>query len=243
MKPLIGIALFALAASAATICAQNEVAPSSQNAPVASVSSAPSVAEAQGCCGPITKGGEKLIALLDSMDVEHHWTAGIKVDWKSGLPVGGGDERGHTHCSAFAAAVGERIGVYMLRPPEHRQSFLASAQGRWFASSAGREDGWQQIYTLEEAQQRANQGYLVVLDFISPNPKKPGHIAIVRPAIKSEAALREEGPETTQAGAHNFTDGNARFSFGKHEGAWPTHVLAFWHETKFSRLKDNAEAR
>lgn len=196
-----------------------------------------------GCCGPITDGGLQLTKLLDSMDVEHHWVAGIKVEWKNGEPLGAGDERGHTHCSAFAAAVGERLGVYMLRPPQHKQSFLASAQGRWFASSEGRKEGWTQITTFEEAQRRANEGYLVVLDYINPNPKKPGHIAIVRPSLKSETTLREEGPETTQAGAHNFTDGNARYSFIKHEGAWPTQVLAFWHETKFSHRTQTAAAQ
>ncbi|MDE1162130.1 MAG: hypothetical protein PW792_09335 [Acidobacteriaceae bacterium] len=186
------------------------------------------------CCGPITPGGLQLLKLLNDMDVEHHWVSGLKVDWKNGNPLGAGDLRGHTHCSAFAAAVGERIGVYMLRPPDHKQSFLASAQGRWFASSDGRREGWQQIKTFEEAQRHANEGDLVVLDYINPIASKPGHIAIVRPSLKSEAQLREEGPETTQAGAHNFEDGTAKYSFVKHEGAWPTKVLAFWHATKFS---------
>jgi hypothetical protein len=183
-----------------------------------------------GCCGPITPAGEHLIHVLDSMDVEHHWQEGMKVYWENGEPKGGS---GHTHCSAFAAAAGLRLGVYMLRPPDHSQDLLASAQGRWFGSEKGAQDGWHSVATSQEAQSLANQGYLVVLDYINPDFHHPGHIAIVRPAIKSQKSLDRDGPQTTQAGLHNFTSGNAVRSFQAHPGAWPSHVLMFAHTIDF----------
>ncbi|MDE1154495.1 MAG: hypothetical protein PW735_02065 [Acidobacteriaceae bacterium] len=194
-------------------------------------------ASVTSCCGVVTPAGERLRAVLDSMDVEHRWQQNMHVNWETGEPTGAPEQGSgpHTHCSAFAAAVGKRLDVYMLRPPEHGQTLLASAQGRWFASREGVDHGWRQVFHLEDAQRLANQGNLVVLDYVNPNRKHPGHIAIVRPAEKSWQSLREDGPETTQAGAHNFTEGNARFSFSKHTGAWPNEVLAFVHTTKLSQ--------
>jgi len=184
-----------------------------------------------GCCGPVTPAGEKLRALLDGMDVDHLWQSHVKVNWETGEPRGG---TGSTHCSAFAAAVGERLNIYMLRPPQHGQDFLASAQGRWFESDQAWHEGWFKVNSSERAQALANQGNLVVLVYINPDPHTPGHIAIVRPAVKSMQALEKEGPQTTQAGAHNFSSGTAVFSFSKHPGAWPDKVHIYAHMTQFS---------
>jgi hypothetical protein len=200
---------------------QADVAPP---APPAAAPHAP--ARDTGCCGPVTPAGERLRALLDGMDVDHLWQSHVKVDWETGEPRGGS---GSTHCSAFAAAVGERLNIYMLRPPQHPQDLLASAQGRWFQTEAARHEGWFQLNSPAQAQMLANLGNLVVLVYINPDPHVPGHIAIVRPAEKSIQALEREGPQTTQAGAHNFSSGTAVFSFSKHPGAWPNHVLIYAH--------------
>jgi hypothetical protein len=183
-----------------------------------------------GCCGSITPAGQHLLQVLDSMNVENLWLSHEKIEWETGLPRGG---RGHTHCSAFAAAAGQRLGIYMLRPPQHSQDLLASAQGRWFGSEAGVRDGWRPVASPQEAQQRANQGELVVLVYINPEPHIPGHVAIVRPAIKSAQALERDGPQTIQAGLHNFSNGNAVRSFEHHKGAWPNEVKIFAHGTNF----------
>jgi hypothetical protein len=188
-------------------------------------------AAASGCCGAITPGGEQLLKLLVSMDVEHLWMSHHKVEWRTGFPKSG---RGGTHCSAFAAAVGERLGIYMLRPPEHSQEFLATAQGRWFEGEHARRDGWRQVRTAEEAQSLANRGELVVLFHISPEAEVHGHIAIVRPAVKSMSAMESEGPETMQAGLLNFADGTAKRSFQLHPGVWPSQVGMYAHATRFS---------
>src|SRR5580658_7045807 len=110
---------------------------------LAGVAARPAFAE-QSCCGPITAAGQRLAAVLDGMHVESLWLAHQHVDWKTGQPDRSADYSGpskSTHCSAFAAAVGLRLGVYMLRPPEHGQLLLASAQTEWFNDGGGQGAG------------------------------------------------------------------------------------------------------
>jgi hypothetical protein len=192
----------------------------------------PSV-EAPGCCGAITPAGSRLAAFLDGLDVDNLWQEHVRINWETGAPKAGSPATHGTHCSAFAAAAAKRLDIYLLRPPDHGQDFLASAQERWLEGPHAREDGWTPVTSAREAQRLANQGELVVLVFRNPDPHKPGHIAVVHPYVKSDAALASEGPTTTQAGAHNFTLGTAVFSFVMHPGAWPDEVKMFAHATKF----------
>jgi len=155
------------------------------------------------------------------MDVEHQWLAHEHVNWQTGEP----DRALHysrpdkaRHCSAFTAAVGYRLGVYILRHPEHPQQFLASAQGEWLASQAGRDAGWTAIDCPARALHLANMGAFVVVDYISPNPHTPEHIAIIRLSGETAAELAEEGPDVTQAGASNYTRRIAAKAFAHHPG-------------------------
>ena len=180
-------------------------------------------ARAQPCCGPITPEGRALAGFLDRTGVDHLWRAGWHVDWRSGAinrPEPGGAEA-KTHCSAFVAAIAERLGVYILRPPQHRQSLLANAQMRWLEDQ-GESEGWHPVANLEEAQRLANRGLLVVASYKSPNPHRPGHIAILRPSEKSLAALLRDGPDETQAGAANYLSVPLAEGFRHHRGAWPS---------------------
>ena len=196
-----------------------------------------------GCCGPVTPAGVQFTQFLDSLDVDHLWPKDTYVNWETGMPEPrNGHHEPHTHCSAFAAAAAKRIGIYMLRPPEHGQSELSAAQERWFGSEAGRRGGWKAVTTPEEAQSLANLGEFVVLVYGDPNPHKSGHIAIVRPAVKSEKQLQKEGPQTTQAGGHNFSSGTAEYSFVFHKGAWPAKVQMYAHTTKFSEAANSTVA-
>ncbi len=183
------------------------------------------------CCGPITPAGERLAALLDSMDVEHRWLAHQHVNWQTGAQDEPGTQ-GHdraTHCSAFAAAVGLRLNVYMLRPPEHRQTFLATAQTQWFQTEAAEKAGWRPITDWAQAQTLANQGELVVIAYPNPDPHHPGHIVVVRPSLKSADALAVEGPQVIQAATRNKISYPASRSFNAHSGAWPSNVKIFAH--------------
>jgi hypothetical protein len=184
------------------------------------------------CCGSITAAGDQLAETLDSMHVESLWLAGEHVNWESGEPDRGGafeGEDNHSHCSAFAAAAAKRLGVYLLRPPEHGQQLLANAQAEWLPGDAGRQAGWRSVSDMREAQRLANQGNLVLVVFENPDKHVPGHIAIVRPSEKSARALDDDGPEVIQAGQHNHEKINVRVGFENHPGAWPDGVRYYLH--------------
>jgi hypothetical protein len=200
------------------------------------------------CCGAINADGYRLADLLDSMHVEQLWQAHVHVNWETGEQDRPSNYTGHdraTHCSDFAAAVGERIGVYMLRPPDHPQTFLASAQAEWFHDKDGVNDGWKPLEGPgheQQAQALANQGNLVVIVYESPIPDKPGHIAVVRPSEKSAEALAKEGPQIAQAGAENHANSIAALSFTHHPGAWPNGVRYYWHPVNWASVPAAAAA-
>jgi len=177
----------------------------------------------------ITPEGKRLAELLDSMDVEHHWPAGVHVDWKTGVPDGR-PEKGsgrHTHCSAFVASAAKKVGVYILRPPEHPQTLLANAQYEWLEGE-GAAKGWRAVRDAEEAQRLANRGVLVVAAYRNRHDDKPGHIAIVRPSTKPLAVVREEGPQICQAGGTNYSSTSLERGFAGHPSAWKKHEVRFF---------------
>ncbi len=181
-----------------------------------------SPAAADPCCGPVTAAGRRLTALIDGMGVETRWQRGWHVDWQTGAadrPWPGGPEAA-THCSAFAAAVAARLGIYLLRPPEHPQELLANAQLRWLAGPAGAAAGWQAVADAASAQALANRGALVLAAFAAPDPHRPGHIAVLRPSLKDSAILAQRGPQIAQAGEVNSSDTDMATGFAHHHGAW-----------------------
>ena len=192
--------------------------------------------ETEPCCGPISAAGRKVLQMLDHADVEHLWLPHQHVNWETGEPEANAPVYS-SHCSAFAAAFSKRLNVYMLRPPEHSPVLLASAQTAWFGRDEGKRAGWHQLESASQAQTLSNAGDLVVVSYESPNPKKPGHIAIVRPSLKTAVALAEDGPEITQAGAKNYTDSNVRIGFKHHVDAATNGVRYFGHAVPQSLLQ------
>jgi len=194
------------------------------------------IAAEPSCCGPISPAGHRLAFVLDGMDVESRWLAHEHVKWDTGRPDKGPDYDGpgrSTHCSAFAAAVGSRLGVYMLRPPDHGQVLLANAQAEWFHKRGGRESGWRTAPGPRQAQTLANEGNLVVIVYESRDPHKPGHIAVVRPELRPLRLLEQNGPEITQAGQKNYARTSAKVGFQHHPGAWPNGVKYYVHPVPF----------
>jgi hypothetical protein len=186
---------------------------------------------ATALAGDISPLGRRLASVLDSMKVEEHWLAGVHVNWRTGDPDGQPikTEGAHTHCSAFVAAVAETLGIDLLRPPEHSLVLLANAQHDWLREK-GPEHGWRRVKDAEQAQELANQGELVLASCKSPDPEKSGHIAIVRPATKSEAQIHIEGPEIIQAGTHNHERTTVKEGFRSHPGAFKNdEILYFAH--------------
>jgi hypothetical protein len=196
---------------------------------------------------PISPAGQRLADLLDSMDVENLWQAKFHVDWRTGVSEGPREftPGGHTHCSAFAAAAAERLGIYLLRPPEHRQDWLANAQERWLNDPAGAAAGWRKLGTLADpgasarAIAAANAGMLVVAVYFQPpretalGPKqRSGHIAIVRPDQIVSDRTETDGPEVTQAGGHNYRRVALRVGFADHrQGLTDGSIEYFAHPT------------
>jgi hypothetical protein len=175
---------------------------------------------------PITPAGRNLARLLDEMDVEHNWKAGESVHWLTGHT----ERQGHqhaTHCSAFAAAVCARSGVYILRPPQHSQKLLANAQNRWLKTD-GAGAGWRRVSSPTEAQRLANRGEIVVVSYSNPDRHKPGHIAVVRPCEKGKDLIGLEGPQVAQAGRLNSGSVSLRQGFVHHPGAWEGHAVDFF---------------
>ena len=180
---------------------------------------------------PVSPEGQAVTAVLESMGVERLWLAGAIVDWRTGEPTGRPitDKGKHTHCSQFAAAACERLGVYILRPPEHSAVQLANAQFDWL-QDAGAAVGWVPLPNGVSAQDSANAGMVVVAVCKNPDPKKPGHIALVRAGQKSEELIGREGPDVIQAGGTNFVRTSLRRGFANHPESYDdirffAHVL------------------
>jgi hypothetical protein len=175
----------------------------------------------------ITPKGHELARFFDGLDVERHWLAGTHVNWRTGDRDS--DRHASTHCSAFVASACERLGVYILRPPEHPQVLLANAQFEWLRTD-GKQRGWHAVKSPLEAQRLANEGHLVVAAYRNPDPKKSGHVAFVRPSAKRERLIESEGPQVIQAGASNYTSTSLKNGFRHHPDAW---IDASHHAVRF----------
>lgn len=178
-----------------------------------------------------------LLEKLRQLDVMHHWVAGReRIDWRSGDPdpkLPPRDKVG-THCSAFVASAGEHLGVYILRPPEHKPTFLASAQQEWLNSPEGRDAGWERVESAREARNRANEGQFVVATWRNPIINKPGHIAIVVPSDWSDERVEQEGCEIMQAGRYNYVSASLKQGFANHPTAFEGQEIQFYaHSTEF----------
>jgi hypothetical protein len=189
---------------------------------------------AQSCCGPVTPNGERLRQRLDASGVDHLWLPYKHVNWETGEIDNDPNGRpAATHCSAFVASFSKRLGIYVLRPPEHSPTLLANAQMRWLSFDSA-SSGWRRLPDSAAAQQAANHGNLVVAAFENPDPHRPGHIAFVRPGTPSAARLAEEGPDVTQAGATNALAIPLKRAFSHHHGAWPNGIRYFEHAIAWS---------
>lgn len=186
-----------------------------------------------GVVTTITQKGKELGYFLDQFDVEHHWLKGQHVDWKTGVKIS--NKKDSTHCSEFAAAVASKLNIHLLNPDE-KSYLLSNAQQDWLKSE-GIKKGWKQINNMQEAQDLANQGYLVLASYKSHNPLKPGHIAVLRPFEKDSSSLNEEGPQIIQAGAQNYNSTSLKEGFKYHKNAWEDKaILYFAHEIKINIL-------
>jgi hypothetical protein len=182
----------------------------------------------------VTPQAQQIFREIDAMGVESKWIAGERVYWDSGLPTGVPETSPgkHTHCSAFVAAAAKKLGIYILRPPEHGQKLLANAQNEWLTDQ-GPAHGWRKLAGAREAQAAANRGMLVVASYHNHHDDRPGHIAIVRPGNKTPEQIAAEGPDATQAGSVNATSISIKAGFAGHPAAWRDNEIVYYaHEVK-----------
>ena len=165
--------------------------------------------------------------VLDAMQVETHWLPDVGVAWETDEPSGKRVTDTDTHCSKFAAAAAMNLGAYILRPPEHPTLMLANAQNDRL-NEQGAAQGWTRVANGAQAQALANQGYLVVASYKSPDPQKHGHIAVVRPSAQSAAEIQKEGPQIIQAGIDNFNSASLKEGFKHHSGAFKNNAIEFF---------------
>ncbi len=185
------------------------------------LASLPATALAAPCCGVVGAQGTGLASFLDRSGVERLWLPGFKVEWNTGAAIHPfATIKGHTHCSAFVASIAMRLGVYLLRPPEHSPTLLANAQMAWLRTPVAVAQGWDTMADVQAAQARANAGALTVAVYENPDPHKPGHIAILRPSDIDAATLLAQGPFVTQAGGQNWISAPMEVGFRAHRKAW-----------------------
>lgn len=189
---------------------------------------------AEPCCGELNSEAMHLLDMLNDSRVEALWSSGRHIDWETGepdKPAGYVGPETKTHCSAYVAAMAERLGIYVLRPPQHAQELLANAQTAWFGSAQGAQAGWYKVDTPRQAQILANAGKLVVVSYQATDPHRPGHIGIVRPdARRTLREIQKDGVWMTQAGETNYLRVSERTAFAHHSGAWPDGVRYFAHD-------------
>lgn len=125
-----------------------------------------------------------------------------------------------TFCNIFVTDVLEAAGVLAPRhwsdpvsgmptPVGSGEELSANKLNAWF-EKFGTEFGWKRAST-SVARVSANAGLIVVAVASNPNPKRSGHVAIVRP---------DESPElyVSQAGAFNFERARLVDAFGSLAG-------------------------
>jgi hypothetical protein len=191
-----------------------------------------------GTSGPVNIGtngisaqGTMLGNWLLSLQVDKYWLVGRSVNWLTGAPGGSGPNMTagtSSHCSAFAAAAAELLGVYLLRPPDASDINLANHQADWLEKEPM---GWFNIPSMLDAQRLANAGLLVVASYKSSSGS--GHISILRPSNRTDASITTYGPQECQSGTYNYADTNVITGFNQHPGAFPNGIRYYGHAISY----------
>jgi hypothetical protein len=183
----------------------------------------------------VDERGKNLRKFYLSMNVENLWIAGAHIKWETGeVDKPDATTSIHTHCSAFVAATCQRLGLYILRPPQHGQELLANGQFDWLKTAEARQKGWvlitasSKVALYAQAQRMANTGHVVVAIAKNPDETKPGHAALVMPKEIDSDALIENGPMIIMAGKHNFNSISLKNGFKSHISVWPENEILFF---------------
>jgi hypothetical protein len=184
----------------------------------------------------VNASGMELRQFYLNKNVENLWIGGQHVNWETGEPDNPNATKGiKTHCSSFVAAVCKQKNIYILRPPRHKTGLLANAQYDWLFTEDAYRKGWRKLNDsiYKKAQELANNGIIVTVAYKNPNPKKPGHIALIMPVEKSTDDLFKEGPTLIQAGQTNKNFISLKEGFIHHISDWSSatnNIVFFYNE-------------
>lgn len=180
--------------------------------------------------------GAALNQFLDSLHVEKYWQKDKRINWKTGH-CHNSNPINKTHCSLFVAAAGLKLGIYILRPPEHKPKLLANAQRDWLeqqCKSTSPTNKWKRLANGSEAQAAANSDKFVVVSYKNLDPKEPGHIAIVRPGKKDQKQIESEGPDVIQAGDSNHNRVSLKKGFDVHDDIAINPIRYYLYDRKLT---------
>ncbi len=177
--------------------------------------------------------GEKLKAFYLGLNVENHWLAGQHINWETGATDNTDDTKNiKTHSGSFVAAACKKLNIYLIRPPEHSAELLCNAQSDWLQTSAASAQAWRHIQGGDRyagAQDLANKGFVVLAAVASTDPHKPGHIALVMPAVISTKDLTDQGPQVIMAGPKNYSTVSLKAGFKGFVNKWPETQVEFYY--------------
>ncbi|HJD59715.1 MAG TPA: hypothetical protein LFW20_03460 [Rickettsia endosymbiont of Omalisus fontisbellaquei] len=195
----------------------------------------------------ISEIAKKNLEVINSLNVEEKWQKGNIINCKSGETLLKETEKYNspklkrlTHCSCFAYAASAAFGLpnkSLLPHPESDKEFiptLSNKQAEWLETD-GIKNGWNYVKagnrddSFIQAQKFANQGYFVVSVYKNANPKRAGHIAVVVPSSKDIEKIKNEGPDTAQAGNINFSCNSLKKGFRNKKDAFKNNEIKFYY--------------
>jgi hypothetical protein len=186
----------------------------------------------------------RLEEVLLNINLDSGWSAGYNVE----CSTGNGKENKSTtvktsHCSCLIYYVCNQFGIYIPSPPEYSQFHLADRQLEWLSSNDGIKQGWKDIgETLpgiyEEAQKKANEGYLVIVG-ITHDDRVNGHICIVRPYRNVDYnIIKKRGPIVIASSSPNtyadYLDDEFRLKYKDYEHLNGRIKFFYYSKEKFN---------
>ena len=180
----------------------------------------------------IDASGIKLLKFYKQLNVENLWQKGVHVNWETGEADNPNATKNiKTHCSSFAAAACKHLHIYLLRPPEHKESLLANAQYEWLSTEEAAKDGWEKLPSndYKTIQEKANSGFVVIAVWKNPSPHLSGHIALIMPQNIDAEKLSEKTIKIIQAGRINSSHISLEEGFKKHIKSWQNSTIVFYY--------------
>jgi hypothetical protein len=184
----------------------------------------------------VDSNGYRLKKFYLNLGVTTKWQNGHEIEWETGIAKSSEIVNKKTYCTRFVAATCKKAGVYTLHPEYPTDKFGANTLYDWLDSRKARKSGWKLVEGSDlleiycHAQQYANNGRLVIAIYKDPS-RRPGHSALIMPAIVGCEEIRAIGPVLIQAGGRNSDSLRLSTGFRKRIHSWPEEkILLYYNE-------------